>query len=88
MSSEQLSNLLARIKEDTGLLEKLRGAADLDAATAIAKQAGFDVSKADWLNYQAKQTLELSDDELEGVAGGAGKPGCGYINAKTNYTLN
>jgi len=28
------------------------------------------VSKADWLKYQAKQTLELSDDELEGVAGG------------------
>ena len=36
----------------------------------MAKEAGFDVSKADWLKYQAKQTLELSDEELEGVAGG------------------
>jgi len=44
--------------------------ADLDAAVAMAKEAGFDVSKADWLKYQAKQTLELSDEELEGVAGG------------------
>jgi hypothetical protein len=29
-----------------------------------------EVSKADWLEYQAKQTLVLSDKELEGVAGG------------------
>ena len=70
MSEEQLSALLAKLKVDAGLQEKLKGAADLDAAVALAKEAGFDVSKADWLKYQAKQTLELSDEELEGVAGG------------------
>ena len=70
MSEEQLTALLAKIKEDAGLQEKLKGAADLDAAIALAKEAGFDVSKADWLKYQAKQTLELSDEELEGVAAG------------------
>ena len=70
MSEEQLSALLARLKEDAGLQEKLKGAADLDAAVAIAREAGFDVSKADWLKYQANQTLELSDEELEGVSGG------------------
>ena len=69
MSEEQLSALLAKLKEDAGLREKIQGAGDLDAAVAIAKEAGFDVSKADWLKYQAKQTLELSDEELEGVAG-------------------
>ena len=70
MSEEQLSALLAKLKDDAGLQEKLKGAADLDAALALAMEAGFDVSKADWLKYQAKQTLELSDEELEGVAGG------------------
>jgi len=35
------------------------------------------VSKADWLKYQAKQTLELSDAELEGVAGGEKGPTSG-----------
>jgi predicted ribosomally synthesized peptide with nif11-like leader len=75
MSEEQLSALLAKLKEDAGLQEKLKGAADLDAAVALAKEAGFDVSKADWLKYQAKQTLELSDEELEGVAGGDGTVG-------------
>ena len=70
MSEEQLAALLAKLKDDAGLQEKLKSAADLDAALAIAKEAGFDVSKADWLRYQAKQTIELSDEELEGVAGG------------------
>jgi predicted ribosomally synthesized peptide with nif11-like leader len=70
MSEEQLAALLAKIKDDAGLQEKLQGAADLDAAVALAKEAGFDVSKADWLKYQATQTLELSDEELESVAGG------------------
>jgi predicted ribosomally synthesized peptide with nif11-like leader len=70
MSEEQLSALLAKLKEDAGLQEKLKGAADLDAAVELAKEAGFDVSKADWLKYQAKQNLELNDEELEGVTGG------------------
>ena len=85
MSEEQLAALLAKIKEDAGLQEKLKGAADLDAFLTIAKEAGFDVSKADWLKYQAQaqaqQTLELDDEELEGVAGGrldprTGRYGC------------
>ena len=71
MSEEQLSALLAKLKEDAGLLEKLKGAADLDASLAMAQEAGFDVSKAEWAQLQAKQMLELSNDsELEGVAGG------------------
>jgi predicted ribosomally synthesized peptide with nif11-like leader len=74
MSEEQLSALLAKLKEDAGLREKLQGAADLNAAVVIAQEAGFDVRKADWLRYQAKQALELSDEELENVSGA--KKGC------------
>lgn len=77
MSEEQLAALLAKIKEDAGLQEKLKGAADLDTFLAIAKEAGFDVSKASWLRYQANQTLELSDEQLEGVSGGLDINNCG-----------
>jgi predicted ribosomally synthesized peptide with nif11-like leader len=70
MSEEQLSALLAKLNEDAGLREKLKGAAGLDAAVAIVQEAGFDVSKEDWLKHQAKETLELTDEELEGVTGG------------------
>ena len=69
MSEDQLAALLAKLKEDVGLLEKLKAAADLDSAAAIAKEAGYAVSKADWLKHQAKQTL-ISDEVLEDVAGG------------------
>jgi predicted ribosomally synthesized peptide with nif11-like leader len=70
MSEEQLSAFLAALNADTGLQEKFKGAADLDAAVLMAKEAGFDVSKADWLKYQAHQTLGLSNAELESVTGG------------------
>ena len=70
MSEEQLSALLAKLNEDAGLQEKLKGSADLDAAIALEKEAGFDVNKADWLKHQAKQLVELSDEELEGAVGG------------------
>lgn len=51
-------------------MEKLQGANDLDAAEALVQEAGFDVTKDDWLRYQEKESLELSDEELESVAGG------------------
>lgn len=70
MSEEQISALLVRLKQDSVLLERLRGASDLETAIAIVREAGFDVSKSDWQRYQSGHVLELSDDELEGVAGG------------------
>jgi predicted ribosomally synthesized peptide with nif11-like leader len=85
MSEEQLAALLAKLKDDAALRDKLQAAADLDAAVALAKEAGFDVSKADWLKYQAKQTLELSDEELEGVTGGTGTLTSRY-NCKAYWT--
>jgi predicted ribosomally synthesized peptide with nif11-like leader len=75
MPEEQLASLLAKLRDNTGFQEKLKGAADLDAVLAIAKEAGFDISKADWLRYQAKQTIELNDEELEASAGGMGQFG-------------
>ena len=82
MSEEQLTALLAKLKDDSVLREKLKGAADIDAAGAIAKEAGFDVSKADWLRHQAKQTLELTDEELEGVTGGGDSMyDCGWTDS-------
>ena len=70
MSAEQLAAFWEAVEGDASLQETLKGAADLDAAVAVAKEAGFDVSKADLLEYQAQQTLELSDEDLEKVAGG------------------
>lgn len=70
MSTEQLASLLARLKDDTALVEKLKSASDLDAALSIAKEAGFDVSKADWETYQGLNSSELSEEDLDGISGG------------------
>ena len=72
MSEEQLKAFLEKVQVDTILQEKLKAAANADAVTAIAKEAGFSISADDWKNAQS----ELSDEELEGVAGGGTGRAC------------
>ena len=67
MSEEQLKAFLEKVKDDTSLQEKLKAAADADAVLAIAKEAGFSISADDLKNTP---TTELSDEELEDLAGG------------------
>ena len=69
MSEEQLKSFLEKVKADTSLQEKLKAAADADAALAIAKEAGFAITAEDIQSMQSA-TVELSDEELEGAAGG------------------
>ena len=64
MSEEQLKAFLEKVKGDTSLQEKLK--AEGADPVAIAKEAGFMISTDDITNTQ----YELSDEELEGVAGG------------------
>ena len=71
MSEEQLKAFLEKVQVDTSLQEKLKAAVDADAVTAIAKEAGFSISADDLKNAQS----ELSDEELEGVAGGGSMVG-------------
>ncbi len=66
MSEEQLKAFLDAVKADAGLQEKLKAAADADAFVAIAKAAGFKISAEELKMAQA----EISEEELEGVAGG------------------
>ena len=66
MSEEQLKSFLEKVKTDTSLQEKLKAAADANAVAAIAKEAGFSISADDL----TKDQVELSEEELEGVAAG------------------
>ena len=68
MSEEQLKSFLEKVKTDTSLQEKLKGAADTDAALAIAKEAGFAITADDIQSMQSR--VELSEHEVEGVAAG------------------
>ncbi len=66
MSEEQLKAFLEAVRADAGLQEKLKAANDEDAVVELAKAAGFVIS-ADALK---KAQAEISEEELEGVAGG------------------
>ncbi len=78
MSEEQLKAFLEKVNGDTSLQEKLKAAGDAVAVAAIAKEAGFMIS-ADDLKLKNTQS-DISEKELEGVAGGGG-----HSNAVTPY---
>jgi predicted ribosomally synthesized peptide with nif11-like leader len=92
MSEEQLKAFLEAVKADAGLQEKLKAAENVDAVVEIAKAAGFRMISAEDLKKRAQ--ADLSDEELEGVAGGVleleGVAGC-YVGegrtAKGGWTL-
>ena len=62
MSDEQLKAFLEKVKADTSLQEKLKAAKSPEDVVAIAKEHGHE--------FTADKITELSEEELEGVAGG------------------
>ena len=78
MSEEQLKAFMEGVKSDAGLQEKLKTAADADAVVAIAKAAGFVISAEELKKAQA----EVSEEELEGVAGGTLSQAWGSCNVE------
>ncbi len=89
MPEEQLKAFLEKVKGDTSLQEKLQAAADANAVAAIAKEAGFSIS-ADEINKaqseQIAQRDELSEEELEKVAGGILDSKWGCCGFTAGYT--
>ena len=75
MSEQQLNAFLEKVKGDTSLQEKLKAAGSPQAAIEIAKEAGFSINAEDIQSMQSA-TVELSDAELEGAAGGMHSGGC------------
>mgnify|MGYP001179215883 FL=1 len=75
MSEEQLKAFMEKVKGDTSLQEKLNAASDADAVAAIAKEAGFMICADDLTKAQS----ELSEEELENVAGGQKEYTCTWF---------
>ena len=90
MSEEQLKAFIEKVKADTSLQEKLKAAADSNAVSAIAKEAGFIISADDLTNAQSELSEQLSDKELESVAGGyqPGDIGISMNNPMICHILN
>ena len=73
MSEEQLKAFLEKVRSDTELQEKLKAATTPEAGLEIAKEAGFSITSEDIPIYNLST---VSDEELEGAAGGAPLQNC------------
>ena len=62
MSKEQLKAFLEKVKGDTSLQERLKAAKSQDEVVSIAKEHGHE--------FETEHISQLSEEELEGVAGG------------------
>ena len=62
MSLEQLKAFLEKVKGDSNLQEKLKAAKSPEDVVGIAKEHGHE--------FTADKVNQLSEEELEGVAGG------------------
>ena len=71
MSEEQLKAFLEKVKGDTSLQEKLTAAKSPEDILGIAKEHGHE--------FTADKINQLSEEELEGVAGGGGEPGSSFL---------
>ena len=63
MSEEQLKAFLAKAKDDQSIQDKLKAAKSPEDVVSIAKEHGYE--------FTADKMTELSEAQLEGVAGGA-----------------
>ena len=68
MSQDQLDALIARLSSDSAFAAALAAAATSEEAQRIAAEYGFDVTPGELA--AASTEFELSDTELETVAGG------------------
>ena len=68
--TDNLKSFLEAVSEDKEFIEKLTRAESPEAVTALANEKGFALTPEDLT--QETSTGELSDDELDDVAGGAG----------------
>ena len=77
--TEQMKSFMEAIAQDQALAEALNAAETPEAVLALAKEKGITLTEQDLALAQAP-VGELSDDDLDDVAGGAGM----YANNNVN----
>ncbi len=73
MSIEQASEFLEKIKSDEALFSKMVELEETGERRALAKEMGFSFSKEEMLAAIDEASDELSDSELDYIAGGSSR---------------
>ena len=72
MSEEQLKAFIAKVKDDQSIQDKIKAAKSPAEVVGIAKEHGHE--------FTQDHMQKLSEEELEGVAGGGWVAACGMTN--------
>jgi predicted ribosomally synthesized peptide with nif11-like leader len=71
MSQQEAARFAEAVKGDAGLKAEVKAAGTVEAAAALAKAKGYDVSAADLQAHGEAKKGELSEEDLAKVAGGS-----------------
>jgi predicted ribosomally synthesized peptide with nif11-like leader len=72
MSQEAVQAFVERVNDDETFRDGLIAAGDNDGRLRIAQEAGFDITAEDFAELRAQHVQELSEEDLEMIAGGGG----------------
>jgi predicted ribosomally synthesized peptide with nif11-like leader len=70
MTPEQIQSMVEAVKSKPELQSRLQTITSFEEAAALAKEAGFTISSEQLKQSVENGSVELSDSELETVAGG------------------
>ena len=94
MSKEQLKALVDKVASGTELSDKIGAATTAEAVIEIAKAAGFSITSEDiqlllsLLSEVSEEEEELTDDDLENVAGGVWGTLCHNISGGIQLAID
>jgi predicted ribosomally synthesized peptide with nif11-like leader len=72
MSKADIERFADDVKKNPALREELEGKNGIPAVLGVATQHGYEITQDDLVAYAQSQNPELSNKELNAVAGGAG----------------
>ena len=70
MSQEHLESFVAKIKKDPALVDELKGQGPHQVVETASKH-GYTITAPEVLRHHAATLSQMSDDQLEEVAGGS-----------------
>jgi len=91
MSASEAERFAGDLKTQTGLLDELKksaGGLGLSGIVEFAKQKGYSIDTDDAKSYiEKKAHKELTDEQLDRIAGGKGGGGGSVTNVATNINV-
>lgn len=88
MSQEAVQAFVARLNDDEAFRDELVASGDNDARLGIARAAGFDVTADDFAALRREHGIdELSEEDLQLIAGGMSKTGAGVTMSFTVVSM-